>query len=44
MVWIESGDHSFHVLKSSGKTDADVMRDVADATEAWISQVKLPHG
>lgn len=44
MVWIESGDHSFHVLKSSGKTDADVMRDVADAAEAWISQVKLPHG
>ena len=44
MLWIESGDHSFHVLKSSGKTDADVMIDVADAAEAWISQVKRSNG
>jgi len=44
MVWIESGDHSFHVLKSSGKTDAEVTTDIADAAEAWISQVRLPNG
>lgn len=44
MLWIESGDHSFHVLKSSGTTDAQVMTDVADAAEAWISQVKLVNG
>src|SRR5205085_7771449 len=25
MRWIEGADHSFHVLKSSGRTDAQVM-------------------
>jgi len=37
MHWIEGADHSFHVLKSSGKTDADVLTDVADAATAWLA-------
>src|SRR5216117_8056 len=32
---VEGGDHSFHVLKRSGRTDADVMGEIADAIAAW---------
>ena len=37
MHWIEGADHSFHVLKSSGRTDADVMGEIGAATEAWLA-------
>ena len=36
MHWLEGADHSFHVLKSSGRTDADVMAEVGAATENWL--------
>jgi predicted alpha/beta-hydrolase family hydrolase len=32
---IESADHSFHVLKSSKRTDAEVLREVAETTSSW---------
>jgi len=32
---IETADHSFHVLKSSGKTDAVVMRELARTVGEW---------
>jgi uncharacterized protein len=34
---IESADHSFHVLKSSGKTDAEILRELAQSTATWAS-------
>jgi predicted alpha/beta-hydrolase family hydrolase len=37
MHWLEGADHSFHVLKSSGRTDAQVMDEVGDATEEWLA-------
>ena len=37
MHWIEGADHSFHVLKSSGRTDAQVLEEVGDASQTWIS-------
>jgi predicted alpha/beta-hydrolase family hydrolase len=37
---IETADHSFHVLKSSGKSDADVLRELAQEARAWVG--KLP--
>jgi predicted alpha/beta-hydrolase family hydrolase len=37
MQWIEGADHSFHVLKSSGKTDAQVLEEVADHTKGWLA-------
>jgi uncharacterized protein len=40
MLWLETADHSFHVLKSSGKTDAQVMGEVADAAEKWVATVR----
>lgn len=32
---IETADHSFHVLKSSGKTDAEVLRELAQSVSTW---------
>ena len=36
---IESADHSFHVLKSSKRTDADVLRELAEATASWAETI-----
>jgi predicted alpha/beta-hydrolase family hydrolase len=36
---IETADHSFHVLKSSGKSDADVLHEVARTVSVWIEKV-----
>jgi uncharacterized protein len=40
MHWLDGADHSFHVLKSSGRTDADVQREVGDATAAWLAALR----
>jgi len=32
---VDTADHSFHVLKRSGTTDADVLRDLAATTASW---------
>jgi predicted alpha/beta-hydrolase family hydrolase len=40
MHWIDGADHSFHVLKSSGRDDAQVMTEVADVAEAWVSHLR----
>jgi uncharacterized protein len=37
---VETADHSFHVLKSSGKTDGDVMRELAQTTASWAEDLK----
>lgn len=37
MHWLEGADHSFHVLKSSGRTDAAVLDEVADTSRAWMT-------
>lgn len=36
---IEGADHSFHVLKSSGKTDEGVLDELARSTAAWIKRL-----
>lgn len=38
MHWIEGADHSFHVLKSSGRTDAQVLEDIGRVAQEWLSQ------
>jgi len=38
---MESADHSFHVLKSSGKNDADVLRELAETTTSWEEQIEV---
>ena len=37
MHWIAGADHGFHVLKSSGRTDDDVLREIGDVTRDWLN-------
>jgi uncharacterized protein len=39
MHWVDGADHSFHVLKSSGRTDAQVMEEIGEVSERWLSRV-----
>ena len=39
MHWVERADHSFHVLKSSGRTDAEVLSEIGRASEAWVARI-----
>lgn len=36
---VEGGDHSFKVLKRSGRDPDDVMDDIADTIDNWIQEV-----
>jgi uncharacterized protein len=36
---LDDADHSFHVLKRSGTTDADVLRDLARITASWADSL-----
>jgi predicted alpha/beta-hydrolase family hydrolase len=33
---VDGADHGFHVLKRSGRTDADVLREIASTAAAWL--------
>lgn len=39
MHWLDGADHSFHVLKSSGRTDADVLTEVGARTASWLASL-----
>ena len=36
---VEGGDHSFHVLKRSGRSDGQVQDEIADAIAAWTLEL-----
>ena len=36
---VDTADHSFHVLKRSGTTDADVLRQLARTLAAWADSL-----
>jgi predicted alpha/beta-hydrolase family hydrolase len=36
---VEGADHSFSVLKRSGRTDPQVLEELADAITDWVRQV-----
>jgi uncharacterized protein len=36
---VRDADHSFHVLKSSGRNDREVMEEVLDAFAGWVEEV-----
>ena len=40
MHWLDGADHSFHVLKSSGRTDAYVLTEIAEAGGAWLRSLQ----
>ena len=35
---VEGGDHSFHVLKRSGRTDAQVLEELGHAVQSWTAR------
>jgi hypothetical protein len=39
MHWLDAADHSFHVLKASGRTDADVLDEAGAAFSAWEARL-----
>jgi hypothetical protein len=39
MEWVVGADHSFHVLKSSGRTDSEVIDGIADESAAWVELI-----
>ena len=39
MHWIEGADHSFHVLKKSGRNDEDVLREIGSTTSSWLNTI-----
>jgi len=36
---VATADHSFHVLKSAGKSDAEVLRELAETTAGWAEKL-----
>ena len=36
IVWLQDADHSFHVLKRTGRKDVDVRREATAAVTAWL--------
>lgn len=38
MHWLEGADHSFHVLKSSGRSDADVLAEIGEVSAGWLTE------
>ena len=39
MHWLEGADHGFRVLKSSGRTDAEVLAEVGAAAQRWVADI-----
>jgi predicted alpha/beta-hydrolase family hydrolase len=39
MHWVDGADHSFHVLKSSGRNDIAVQDEIGDATRDWVAAI-----
>ena len=39
---VEGGDHSFHVLKRSGRSDDEVLDELADTVAAWAAEPVRP--
>src|SRR5206468_9921171 len=40
MHWVEGADHSFHVLKSSGRTDTQVLDQMSDTIRDWVERLE----
>jgi len=40
MHWLAGADHSFHVTKGSGRTNADVMDELGTSTAVWMGELQ----
>jgi hypothetical protein len=36
MHWLDGADHSFHVLRSAGRTEADILAEIGGTTQSWL--------
>ena len=36
MHWLEGADHGFHVLRTSGRSDSDVLNEIGEVSTAWV--------
>lgn len=39
--WLEGADHGFHVLKRSGRTDEDIVKESAEVSRAWLGDILM---
>lgn len=39
MHWVAGADHSFHVLKASGRTDAQVDAEIGETAGRWLAEL-----
>ena len=37
---IETADHSFHMLKKSGRTDGEVLQELAETVASWSNEIR----
>jgi len=37
--WVDTADHGYRPLKASGRTSAEVLTEVADASVAWVAEL-----
>ncbi len=40
MRWLEGADHSFRVLKASGRSDGEVLSEIAETCGTWVSGLR----
>jgi predicted alpha/beta-hydrolase family hydrolase len=40
MHWLEGADHGFHVLKRSGRSDGEVLSEIAEVSRAWAARLR----
>ena len=41
MHWLEAADHGYHVLKRSGRTEEEVLREIGDVSRQWVTRVVM---
>lgn len=39
--WLDGADHSLHVLKRSGRTDAEVLEELGASVETWLTRTPV---
>ena len=40
MHWLDGADHAFHVLRTSGRSDGEVLSEIADTCGTWASGLR----
>ncbi len=38
MHWVEAADHGFHVPRTSGRSDSDVLSEIGEVSERWLRE------